>query len=79
MRHLNPKGFPFDWRLLVNGYLSELLYQRGTLYTGMPFEELNAVSNIDARGKAAGQGPELSTRIREGLPNPRQEKGVSSP
>ncbi|MEX2205374.1 MAG: DUF4105 domain-containing protein [Myxococcota bacterium] len=71
VQHLDPGGFPFDWRLIVNGYLPELLYQRGSLYQGMPFEELSALSNIDAKAKASGLGPDFSARIREGLPSPR--------
>ena len=71
VQHLTPEGFPLDWRLIVNGYLPELLYQRGSLYTGMPFEELAAISNIDAKAKASGLGPDFSARIREGLPSPR--------
>jgi hypothetical protein len=74
VRHLNPDGFPFDWRLLVNGYLPELLYQRGNIYTGMPYPELEAISNIDERAKNSGLGPDFSARIREGLPNPRAPK-----
>jgi hypothetical protein len=71
VRHINPEGFPLNWRLLVNGYLPELLYQRGGLDTKLPFAELNAVSNIDLRAKDADQAPDFSARIREGLPNPR--------
>ena len=71
VQHLDPNGFPLDWRLIVNGYLPELLYQRGSLYTGMPFEELNSISNIDARAKESGLAPDFSERIRAGLPNPR--------
>jgi hypothetical protein len=31
---------PWDWRLLVNGHLDELLYERGTIDTHLPFAEL---------------------------------------
>ncbi len=80
VQHLSPEGFPLDWRLLVNGYLPELLYERGSLYTGMPFAELDAISNIDARAKESGLGPDFSARIREGLPSARgQTLGVSPP
>ncbi len=71
VRHIHPDGPPVDWRLLVNGYLDQLLYERGTLDTSLPFAELRKVSNIDARAKAAGQSPEFSELIREGLPDPR--------
>ena len=78
VRHLNPEGFPFNWRLLVNGYLPELLYERGIIYTGTPYAELAAISNIDERAKSSGLGPDFSERIREGLPSARQQ-GVSAP
>jgi hypothetical protein len=61
---------PFDWRIIVNGYLDELMYERGTIYTGMPFAELKERSDITARAKAADQDPAFSERIREGIPTP---------
>ncbi len=64
-------GGSFDWRMLVNGYLDEMLYERGSIYTGMPFAELKTLSSIDWKGKAADQDPAFSERIREGLPDPR--------
>jgi hypothetical protein len=78
VEHLWPGNFPLDWRLFANGYLPELLYERGILYTGMPFAELAALSNIDERAKNSGLGPDFSERIRVGLPNARQQ-GVSAP
>jgi hypothetical protein len=59
---------PWDWRLLVNGHVDELLYERGRIDTSMPFAELRERSNIVARARAADQSPDFSTRIREGLP-----------
>lgn len=71
VRHLQPDGPRFGWRLLVNGYLDQALYERGSTDTSLPFEKLREISNIDARAKAAGQGSDFSERIREGLPDPR--------
>jgi len=56
---------PWDWRILVNGYLDELLYERGIIDTSRPFAEAKAASLIDARAKAADQDPDFSRRIRE--------------
>ena len=53
VRHLNPGTSPWTWRLLLNGYLPELLYKQGRLDTTLPFADLRAISNIDERGKAA--------------------------
>ena len=69
-RRINNAG-AFDWRMLANGYLDEMLYERGLVYTGMPFAELKTMSSVDWRGKAADQDPAFSERIREGLPDPR--------
>jgi hypothetical protein len=65
-------GSPFDWRLLVNGYGDQMLYERGRIDASLPFPELRARSNIVERAKAADQDPEFSRRIREGLPDPRR-------
>jgi hypothetical protein len=59
---------PFDWRIIVNGYIDELGYERGTIDTSLPFDELRRSSNITERAKAAGTSPDFSRQIREGLP-----------
>jgi hypothetical protein len=59
---------PWDWRILVNGHIDELGYERGSIDTELPFEELRVQSNITERARSAGSGPEFSQRIREGLP-----------
>ena len=59
---------PWDWRMLLNGHLDELLYERGTIVTNLPFAELKKLSNINARAKAADQAADFSEQIRKGLP-----------
>ena len=59
---------PWDWRMLINGHLDELLYERGTIVTNLPFAELKKISNINARAKAADAAADFSQRIRQGLP-----------
>lgn len=61
---------PWDWRILVNGLADQMLYERGTIDTSRPFDELKAASLIVDRAKAADQAPDFSERIREGLPRP---------
>ena len=61
-------GRPWDWRLLANGYLDELGYERGTIDTSLPFAELRRRSDITERAKSGGLGPDFSERIRVGLP-----------
>jgi hypothetical protein len=61
-------GGSLDWRLLANGHLDELLYERGQIDTDIPFAELRAHSNITAAAKAADDSTDFSARIRQGLP-----------
>ena len=58
----------FDWRILLNGKIDSLAYERKTLYQGLPFSELKARSLINDRAKAADNAPTFSRLIREGLP-----------
>jgi hypothetical protein len=61
-------GGRLDWRLLANGHLDQLLYERGQIDTDLPFADLRARSNITERAKTAGDSPDFSARIRQGLP-----------
>jgi hypothetical protein len=63
-----------DWRILVNGFVDEMAYERGMLDTRLPFAELKRTSHINARARALGDDPDFSLRIRDGLPAP----GVSA-
>jgi hypothetical protein len=46
-------GRPFNWRILFNGYIDELGYERHQINTSMPFAELRRKSDITARARAA--------------------------
>ena len=59
---------PWDWRILANGRLDELGYERGSIDTSMPFPELRERSDITEKAKAAESAPDFSVRIRDGLP-----------
>jgi hypothetical protein len=63
-------GRPFDWRILANGHIDELGYERGQIDTSLPFAELRRRSDITAPAKAAYPGgqPGFSRIIRENLP-----------
>jgi len=69
VRALAPES-PFDWRLLANGYVDRMLYERGTVDTSVPFDELRARSDVTERGKACGDREDFSRCLREGLPRP---------
>ena len=60
---------PWDWRILLNGKMDEMLYQDHAIATGgLPFAELKPRSLINKRARAADQDPDFSRLIREGLP-----------
>ncbi len=63
---------PWDWRILVNGRIDELGYERGTVDTSLPFDELRRRSAITEKARSANAA-EFSERIREGLPDPTGE------
>lgn len=57
-----------DWRLIANGYIDEMLYERKALDTSMPFPELKKRSLINERAKGLDKSPDFSRLIRVGLP-----------
>ena len=59
-----------DWRLLANGHLDELLYERGAMDTRLPLPRLKASGRIADKAKAADQDPLFAERSREGVPGP---------
>ena len=69
-RHTMHTVPPFDWRLIVNGYADQMLYERGAIDTSLPFDDLKRRSNIVERAHAAEGTADFGSRIREGLPVP---------
>ena len=68
MRCTWARATPWDWRILANGHIDELGYERGTIDTSLPFPEMKPRSEITEKAKAADAAPDFSARIREGLP-----------
>ena len=62
-----------DWRLIVNGYIDEMLYERKTIDTYLPFAELKKRSYINPKAQAADKDPDFSRQIRVGLPGKEME------
>jgi hypothetical protein len=60
---------PFDWRILANGHIDEMLYERRSITPSRPFPEIRTASEITARAQAAGGAADFSARIREWLPS----------
>ncbi|MFY9941047.1 MAG: DUF4105 domain-containing protein [Desulfobacterales bacterium] len=61
-------GPALDWRLIVNGFLVDLAYERGTVNTDIPLDELKRQSDITARALSAADREDFSGIIRERLP-----------
>lgn len=61
---------PLSIDVLLSGYSARYAYATDSLDRTMPFDELEARSRITDVAKAAGNGPDFSRRIREGLPVP---------
>lgn len=55
---------PFNWKILVNGYINELGYDRGTIDNSLPFEELKRRSEITTKAQSAGNALDFSRQIR---------------
>jgi Domain of unknown function (DUF4105) len=62
-----PQAKPWTYKLLLNGTLDELLYERGRLVTGgLPFAKLKEREHINPLAQTVGQSPEFSALIRAG-------------
>src|SRR5271170_7141479 len=62
-----PDPKPWTYRLLLNGTLDDLLYERGRLVTGgLPFAELKQREHINPYAHTVGQAADFSTLIRVG-------------
>ena len=66
-----PANRPWDWRILVNGHIDEMGYERGSIDTSLPFEELRRRSAISEKAQALRPNADFSAGIRAGLPDPR--------
>jgi Domain of unknown function (DUF4105) len=60
---------PWTWKILVNGLLPQLAYQRGTINNTQPFEEIQRRSFISQKARALPQNEDYSQGIRRGLPS----------
>jgi hypothetical protein len=59
---------PFDYRVLLSGYLPEYVYSVGGLDGRYPLEELRAFGYISDRGKKSDHSATFSADIRQGVP-----------
>ena len=69
----NPQ--PWNYQILVNGTLDELLYDRGRLVKdGLAFKDLKSGAHVNAIAKAADKYPDFSAIIRTNRPGFENEK-----
>jgi len=67
-----------DWRLVVNGYLDEMLYEKKLIDTSLPFPELKRRALINRRAQGLDTSPEFSRLIRTGIPGTGVSQTMSS-
>lgn len=61
-------GFPFDWRIIINGKLDEMLHERGLLVTGgLKFDELKRRAFLNPKLREHPEKAGFSERVREGV------------
>lgn len=68
IRSQHPAGsrIPWDWRILVNGKIDEMLFAKGSLVSaGLPFPALRQKALINPAAQSAGQSRGFSRLIRE--------------
>lgn len=57
-----------DWRLIANGFIDEMLYERKAIDTTLPFPELKKRSLVNERAQGHDKSTDFSDLIRVGLP-----------
>lgn len=68
-QHRAEKRTPWDWRLLVNGKMDEMLHETGAILNdGLLFAELKARAHVNPAAREAGNAADFSQRIRAGRP-----------
>lgn len=58
----------WDWRMVVNGYVDEMAYERGMLNRTFSMEDLRELGHINPLAQQAGESPDFSRLIRNGVP-----------
>ena len=61
-------GLPLDYRLLLTGYLAAYVHEVGGMQPDMSLEELQHRGRITQKARDAGDDPDFSALIRQGVP-----------
>ena len=64
-------SIPFDWRIILTGYLPSYLYEHGAVDTHIPLEQLRQRADVAGRVETGLSEVEFSSRLREGVPDRR--------
>jgi hypothetical protein len=60
IKHIG-SAHPWDWQLLLNGFIAERAYELRAIDTSLPFAELRRLSYIDYRARDADDDPRSRT------------------
>jgi len=60
--------FSWNWKMFLNGYLDESLYEQGIINRSLPFDQLRERSAISSVARKIESPAEFSISIRRGLP-----------
>ena len=58
----------WHWSIILNGYADRHFYENGVFDESLPFVDLKKISHINSRALAAGDSPNFSKIIRQGIP-----------
>ncbi len=69
--HIRDLGLPFtwNWKMFLNGYLDESLYQQAIVNRSLTFDRLRERSAISSVARGIESAAEFSASIRTGLPD----------
>jgi hypothetical protein len=63
-------SIPFDWRVILTGYLPSYLYERGVIDIGIPLDELRRRADVNSRIDARLSEVDFASFVRDGVPRP---------
>ena len=61
---------PWNWRILVSGYLPDLLYSEGLLDSNVPLADLRRLGRVEDKYRDGLDSVAFSAAIRQGVPGP---------
>jgi hypothetical protein len=64
-------SIPFDWRIILTGYMPSYLYEHGAVDTRISLEELRQRADVTSRIDPGLNEVEFSSQIRQNVPAPR--------